>query len=209
MWYRCCNNYLTDRVLFGHCNLITLQTYHNVPGLPRISSMRPISDRFWPRFEMLWRFYWQGFPYITENPAGTVRNNGVVITSKRRHFDVITSKWRLFYVMTTLSLRHVFGGNIRPCYWERTSEVGSNGYFFAESIVYLLLWNLSTTGIVPRRVFIIDLLICGVSSRWLPENCCSFNRSPVFRVYVAENGHLSLQSFVVVNMLRPSNEYAP
>ena len=45
-----------------------------------------------------------------DNPADTLRNNGVVITSKRRHFAVITSKWRRFDVITTLSLRHVLDG---------------------------------------------------------------------------------------------------
>ena len=44
-------------------------------------------------------------------PVDTLRNNDVVITPKRRHFDVITSKWR-FDVITTLLLRQVFGGNI-------------------------------------------------------------------------------------------------
>ena len=37
-------------------------------------------------------------------PLKTWRNNNVVITSKR-HFDVITSKWRRFDVMMTLLLR--------------------------------------------------------------------------------------------------------
>ena len=35
------------------------------------------------------------------NPADTLRNNDVVITSKRRHFDVITPKWLCFDVITT------------------------------------------------------------------------------------------------------------
>ena len=43
------------------------------------------------------------------HPADTLRNNDVVITSKRRHFDVITSKWRCD-VITTLLLRQMFGG---------------------------------------------------------------------------------------------------
>ena len=42
-------------------------------------------------------------------PADTLRNNDVVITSKRRYyFDVITSQWRRSDVITTLLLRHVF-----------------------------------------------------------------------------------------------------
>ena len=60
------------------------------------------------------------------HPANTFRNNGVVITPKRRHFDVITSKWRRFDVITTLLLRHVFSGQWRmshtrwrPAHWQR------------------------------------------------------------------------------------------
>ena len=44
-------------------------------------------------------------------PADTLRNNDVVITPER-HFDVITSKWRRFEPITTLLLRHVFGGKL-------------------------------------------------------------------------------------------------
>ena len=43
-------------------------------------------------------------------PANTLRNSGVVIASRRRHFDGITSKWRRFDVVTALLLRRVFGG---------------------------------------------------------------------------------------------------
>ena len=43
-------------------------------------------------------------------PADTLRNDSVVIMSKPRHFDVITSKWRRVDVITTLLLRHVFSG---------------------------------------------------------------------------------------------------
>ena len=50
------------------------------------------------------------------NSAGTLRNNDVVITSKRRHCDVITPKWRSFDVMTTLSLCHVFKGGGGGCF---------------------------------------------------------------------------------------------
>ena len=49
--------------------------------------------------------------WSSNNPADTLRNNDVVITSKRCHFDVIASKWRRFDVMPTLLLRHVFSGN--------------------------------------------------------------------------------------------------
>ena len=40
-------------------------------------------------------------------PLNTWRNNNVVITSKRHHFYVITSKWRCFDVITTSLLRNV------------------------------------------------------------------------------------------------------
>ena len=40
-------------------------------------------------------------------PLNTWRNNNIVITSKRRHFDV---KWHRFDVITTSLLRYVFVG---------------------------------------------------------------------------------------------------
>ena len=43
-------------------------------------------------------------------PADPLRNNDIVITSKRRHFGVITPKWRCKHVTTTLLLCHVFDG---------------------------------------------------------------------------------------------------
>ena len=51
---------------------------------------------------------------VGDNPLNTWRNNNVVITSKRRHFDVIviTSKWRRFDVITTSLLRHVSAKNL-------------------------------------------------------------------------------------------------
>ena len=45
-------------------------------------------------------------------PGDPLRNNDVVITSKRCHFDVITCKWHRFHVITTFLLRHVFGGTV-------------------------------------------------------------------------------------------------
>ena len=43
-------------------------------------------------------------------PLNTWRNNNVVITSKRRYFDVIASKWRRFDVITTSLLRNMSAG---------------------------------------------------------------------------------------------------
>ena len=43
-------------------------------------------------------------------PLNTWRNDNVVITPKRRHFDVITSKWRRFGVITTSWLCNAFAG---------------------------------------------------------------------------------------------------
>ena len=51
--------------------------------------------------------------YARPHPADTLRNNDVVITSKR-HFDVIKSKWHGFDLITMLSLRHVFRGQVPP-----------------------------------------------------------------------------------------------
>ena len=50
------------------------------------------------------------FIVLCHVPADTLRSNDVLITPKRRHFDVITSKWRRFDVITTLLLRYVFSG---------------------------------------------------------------------------------------------------
>ena len=46
-------------------------------------------------------------------PLNTWRNNNVVITPKRRHFGVITSKWHRFAVITTSLLCNVFAGWLR------------------------------------------------------------------------------------------------
>ena len=62
-------------------------------------------------------------------PADTVRNNDVVITSKRCHFDVITPKWHHFDIITTSLLRHAFSG--------------------------LSLWILTTKGIQCRKYFLV------------------------------------------------------
>ena len=47
---------------------------------------------------------------LFRRPLNTWRNNNVVITSKRRYFDVITSKWRRCDVITTSLSRDVFAG---------------------------------------------------------------------------------------------------
>ena len=43
-------------------------------------------------------------------PPNTWRNDNVVITSIRRHFDVITSKWRRFGVIKASLLRNMSAG---------------------------------------------------------------------------------------------------
>ena len=53
--------------------------------------------------------YWWSHDTCTV-PADTLRNNDVVVTSKRRRFDVITSKWRRFDVITALLFCHMFIG---------------------------------------------------------------------------------------------------
>ena len=55
------------------------------------------------------------------HPADTLRNNDVVITPKWRQFDVITAKCR-FGDITTLSLRHVFGGHMET---DQTATYGA------------------------------------------------------------------------------------
>ena len=43
-------------------------------------------------------------------PPNTWHNNSFVITSKRRHFDAVTSKWRRFHKISTSLLLHVSAG---------------------------------------------------------------------------------------------------
>ena len=60
-----------------------------------------------------------GFPSVIINhqldsfPPNTWRSNDVVITSKRRHFDVVTSKWRRVDVKMASILRNVCAGLAR------------------------------------------------------------------------------------------------
>ena len=72
-----------------------------------------------------WHCQCQGRPW-SSFPADTLRNNDVVVTSKR-HYDAITSKWRRFDVITALSSRHVprvltvlwtWHAMVYPCYTE-------------------------------------------------------------------------------------------
>ena len=88
------------------------------------------------------------------NPADTLRNNDVVITSRRRHFDVIASKWRRYYVITTLLLRHVVSGKIQCFFFVRPMSLLNWGhrqpYFDNGAITY----NLS-------------LIHCGLSYFWI------------------------------------------
>ena len=63
-----------------------------------------------------------------DDPADTLRKNDVVIKSKRRHCDVITSQWRRFDVITTSLLRHVFRGELMiivmsPHYTTRVTDI--------------------------------------------------------------------------------------
>ena len=55
--------------------------------------------------------FWLHTGTLRYSPTDTLHNNEVVITPKQWHFDVITLKWRRFDVVTTFSLRHVFGGS--------------------------------------------------------------------------------------------------
>ena len=62
--------------------------------------------------------------------ADTLRDNDVVVKSKRCHFDVITSKWHRFHVITTLSLRHVFNGMHRSLYHMFTPVISHHSIAF-------------------------------------------------------------------------------
>ena len=65
----------------------------------------------WLDETLLWRcdYIWclLGNPYVYISPLNTWRNNNVLVTSKRCHFDVITSKWHRCDVITTSLLRNV------------------------------------------------------------------------------------------------------
>ena len=55
------------------------------------------------------------------HPPDKLRNNDIVNTPKRRHFEVIASKWQRFDVITTLLLRQVFGGQWRQIWYHSNS----------------------------------------------------------------------------------------
>ena len=77
----------------------------------RVSSM--VSLRFsWFRSDKAKPGY---ISWIIHTPLNTWRNDNVVTTPKRRHFDVIVSKWRGFNVITTSLMRNVFAGTL--CKW--------------------------------------------------------------------------------------------
>ena len=77
------------------------------------------------------------------SPLNTLRNNNVVITSKRRYFDVITSKGRRFGVMTTSLLRNVFAG-INLLWPEqngrRFADSGLNAIFIIENAIISIVF---------------------------------------------------------------------
>ena len=81
-------------ILLGNCNAYTFERWKQ-------HILQPMSTHLISR---------GNFPSSTHNirliPLNTWRNNNVVITSKRRHFDVNVSKWRRFDVMTTSLLRN-------------------------------------------------------------------------------------------------------
>ena len=84
----------------GHFADIVQRTLHSLWG----GFVHPHDDGWNPRTQVLCRGH----------PADTLRDNDVVITSKLRHIDVITSKWGRFNVTMTLLLRHVVRGQFYP-----------------------------------------------------------------------------------------------
>ena len=87
--------------LQGKVRLISLK---NLNELTHSMSMwsNPPPNNFWICSNTV------AFQYTSA--ADTLYNNGIVITSKRCHCDVITSNWHGFDDITTLLLRHAFGG---------------------------------------------------------------------------------------------------
>ena len=83
-----------------------------LPSLRPCARLRLVQG-LWPKHDLR-----ASDPYnVRALPLQTWRNTNVVITLKRRHFDVITSKWHCFDVITTSLLRSVFSGpffNNRP-----------------------------------------------------------------------------------------------
>ena len=70
-------------------------------------------------------------------PLSTWRNDNAVITSKRRHFDVIMSKWRRFDAIATSLLRNVSAGKVPT--------------WMARATAYEMAWHFCT---ISRRPFI-------------------------------------------------------
>ena len=87
--------------LQGKVRLISLK---NLNELTHSMSMwsNPPPNNFWICSNTV------AFQYTSA--GDTLYNNGIVITSKRCHCDVITSNWHGFDDITTLLLRHAFGG---------------------------------------------------------------------------------------------------
>ena len=59
--------------------------------------------------------------WMCKKMVAHITHNNVVIPSKRRHFDVTTSKWRRFDIITTSLLRNVF--TWRPCLQEYGNDI--------------------------------------------------------------------------------------
>ena len=79
-------------------------------------------------------------------PADTLCNKDVIIKSKRRHFDAITSKWRRFDVITTLLSRHVFSGTIPYLSW-RNDNVSNLYLAIVSAYLIFLTFSSSVVGV--------------------------------------------------------------
>ena len=77
----------------------------------------------------------------------TLCNNDVVITSKRRHFDVVITKLRCFDVIMTLLLCRAFGG-LRWT-WNITCKLG---YYFGSDMEAPCIGGSSSTMVLPNML---------------------------------------------------------
>ena len=118
--------------------------------------------------------------------------------SKRRRFDVITSKWRRFDVITTLLLRHVFSGTAWGEYMHQRT-VSSSGVVNGVSSIRcqattsansdsLSIWRLITDYTRPS-ILIQHVLFTKMSSVRRRPYCSGLDMLYVFLVVTF--GHLS------------------
>ena len=120
-------------------------------------------------------WHWGNSPGC-DYPLNTWRDNNVVITSTRRHFDVITWKWRRFDVMTSL-LRNVSTGCMMINYVVAAFAVRKQPDNWMSWHAFLNIWIKTHVGpytIVSPWVIFISALLYGISVA--KSICKSLNR---------------------------------